>query len=266
MTGCVSRMFYHPDRVAYGTPAASGHRFEEVYFASRDGTALRGWFIPARGASTGTVVHLHGNAANMSAHFPFVAWLPARGFNVFTFDYRGYGASAGRPERRGIYEDSLAAIEHVLARADVDPARVVVLGQSLGGANALAVLGREGTRGVKAVVADSAFFSYRSIVADKIGAMPGLSLLRGPLSRAVIGDELSPGDVVGRISPVPLLFLHGTADRVIPASHSQRLHEAASEPKTLWFIPGLDHTEAITDRPWQDRIVAFFLAALDAPR
>lgn len=265
MTGCVSRMFYYPDRAVHGSPADAGLAFTEVRFASRDGTALSGWFVPAIAAATGTVIHLHGNAQNMTAHFSFVDWLPARGFNVFAFDYRGYGASAGRPDRRGVYEDSLAAIEHTLSRPDVDPARVVVFGQSLGGANALAVLGREGTRGVKAVVADSVFFSYRAIVKDKIGAMPGLSVLRGPLSRLAIGDDLSPGDVVDRIAPVPLLFLHGTADRVIPASHSQRLYDRAREPKTLWLVPDLDHTEAITNRRWQDRIAAFLLAALDAP-
>lgn len=266
MTGCVGRMFYYPDRQVHGSPADSGLAFQEVRFASRDGTALTGWFVPAKGAATGTVVHLHGNAMNMTAHFSFVDWLPARGFNVFTFDYRGYGASAGTPDRKGVYEDSLAAIEHVLARPDVDRSRVVVLGQSLGGANALAVLGREGTRGVRAVVADSSFFSYRSIVKDKIAAMPGLAALRGPLSLAVIGDDLSPGPTVGRIAPVPLLFLHGEADRVIPSSHSARLYEAAKEPKTLWLVPRADHTEAITDRRWQDRIAAFLLAALDGGR
>lgn len=265
MTGCVSRMFYYPDREVHGSPSDSGLAFEEVRFASRDGTALTGWFVPAKGAATGTVVHLHGNAMNMTAHFSFVDWLPARGFNVFAFDYRGYGASDGTPDRRGVYEDSLAAFEHVLARPDVDRTRVVVLGQSLGAANALAVLGREGTRGVRAVVADSAFFSYRSIVEDKIGAMPVLAALRGPLSLAVIGDDYSPGPTVGRIAPVPLLFLHGEADRVIPCSHSKRLFDAAKEPKTLWLVPRADHTEAITDRRWQDRIAAFLLAALDAP-
>lgn len=265
MTGCVSRMFYYPDREVHGSPADAGLAFEEVRFASRDGTALTGWFVPAKGAATGTVVHLHGNAMNMTAHFSFVDWLPARGFNVFAFDYRGYGASAGTPDRKGVYEDSLAALEHVRTRPDVDRTRIVVLGQSLGAANALAVLGREGTHGVRAVVADSAFFSYRSIVKDKIGAMPGLAALRGPLSLAVIGDDHSPGPAVGRIAPVPLLFLHGEADRVIPCSHSKRLYDAAGEPKTLWLIPRADHTEAITDRRWQDRIAAFLLAALDAP-
>lgn len=265
MSGCVGQMFYHPDRRVHGSPADAGLAFREVRFASRDGTALSGWFVPARGAATGTVIHLHGNAQNMSAHFSFVDWLPARGFNVFAFDYRGYGASAGRPERRGIYEDSLAAIDHALSLPEVDPARVVVLGQSLGGANAIAVLGREGTRGVKAVVADSAFFSYRSIVKDKIGAMPGLSVLRGPLSHLVIGDDLGPGEVVDRIAPVPVLFLHGTADAVIPFSHSQRLFDRAREPKTLWLFPGFGHTGAISDPRTRDRLVAFLLAALDTP-
>jgi len=268
VTGGVEAKFYYPDRFVYATPAAAGLRFEEVWFDSADGARLHGWFVPAVGTARGTVVHFHGNAQNMTAHFAFVDWLPHRGFNVFAFDYRGYGASEGRPGRRGLIEDGRAAIETVRRRLDVDPDRVVVFGQSLGGACALALLGREPALGVRAVAADSAFFSYRSIVEDKLGELPVLGWFRRPLARWLIDDEWSPGSVVGRIAPTPLLLLHGSRDRVIPASHSRRLFEAAGEPKTLWLIPGLDHTEAIVDErgPWRDRLVDFFLSALDAPR
>ncbi len=264
MSGCVSHMFYYPDRVDYGTPAGEGLAFEDVFFASRDGTRLHGWWVPAAGAATGTVVHFHGNAQNLSAHWGFVDWLPARGFNVFVFDYRGYGRSDGRPGRQGVYEDSVAALACVLGRSGVDRRRVVVLGQSLGGAQALAVLGREGTQGVKAVAIDSSFYSYRSIVRDKIREMPLLGWFRWPLSWLVIGDRYSPGPVADRISPVPLLLLHGTADEVIPPHHSQWIFDRAREPKTLLWIEGAPHTDALMDEkgPWRQRLVDFFLHAL----
>src|ERR1051325_11044653 len=147
LTGCVQGAFYHPDRVLYDTPARLGLKYEQVTFASQDGTRLVGWFIPARGyadpkRAKGTVVHFHGNAQNLSAHWQFVDWLPQRGFNLFVFDYRGYGASQGSPEPKGVFEDSLAALDYVRARPDVDPERLLALGQSLGGTNAIAAGGQ----------------------------------------------------------------------------------------------------------------------------
>jgi len=265
LTGRIEQMFFYPDRLVYGSPADLGLPYEDVRFASRDGTPLTGWFVPAVGPPVGTIIHFHGNAQNMTSHFSFVDWLPARGFNVFVFDYRGYGRSGGRPSLQGVYEDSLAALDAVLSRADIDPDRVAALGQSLGGAMVLAALGREGTRGLRAVVADSAYESHRGIVSDTIRNTLLLAPFRGPLSRMLLPEGLDAADVVDRIAPTPLLLIHGTADRVIPAHHSRRLYERAGEPKELWLAPGLDHTEAIADPagPWRDRLVEFLVDAFD---
>src|SRR5262245_9102597 len=88
LTGCVEQSFFYPDRVVYSTPDAAGLDYEAVTFASRDGTQLSGWFIPASGhrdprIAKGTVVHFHGNAQNMTSHWQFVSWLPKRGYNLF---------------------------------------------------------------------------------------------------------------------------------------------------------------------------------------
>jgi uncharacterized protein len=171
-SGCASRFLYYPDHKVYQTPQQKGLKFEEVNFTSSDGTALTGWFVPATGKAIGTVIHFHGNAQNMTAHFSFVDWLPFEGFNVFTFDYRGYGRSGGTPQRQGVYDDCVAAITYVQKRPDVDRNSLLIFGQSLGGANALAVLGEKRFDGIKAVAIDSTFYSYRSIVRDKIGEMP----------------------------------------------------------------------------------------------
>ena len=127
------------------------------------------------------MIHFHGNAQNMTAHFGFVSWLPALGFNLFVFDYRGYGTSAGTPNRRGVYEDSLAALDYIAARPDIDHNRLLVLGQSLGGANAVAAVGSRPIAGIRAVVVDSAFAAYQDIVRDKMAAIPLLSFFRTPL-------------------------------------------------------------------------------------
>jgi len=258
--GCVESLFYHPDRVRYETPAALGLRYEAVRFRSADGTELSGWFIPATGRADprqakGTVIHFHGNAQNMSAHWRFVAWLPEEDFNVFVFDYRGYGESEGKPQQRGLFEDSVSAIGHVRSRADVDPTRLLVFGQSLGGTNAIAAVGSGQREGVRAVAIESTFYSYSSIASDT---------LRG--GGVLVGDTYAASNYVAAISPIPLLLIHGTADAVIPLAHSQRLLADAREPRRLVEVEGAGHLEPLSapryGTTYQRVLLDFFDAAL----
>ncbi len=264
LTGYADRQFYYPDHVVYGTPADQGLRYDDVWFESSDGTRLHGWFVYAVGPATATVIHVHGNAQNMTAHFSFVDWLPRRGFHVFAFDYRGYGASDGHPDRAGVHRDVAAALGAIRRWPHATPDRMVALGQSLGASVLLTVLAHERGHGIRAVVADSAFFSHSAIVADHLGRFGIPARWRSPLARWLISDEYSPGPVVARLAPVPVVFFHGTRDRIIPCEHSRRLYEHAAEPRQLWLAQGCDHTEAILEPAWQNRIVQFFLLALDS--
>lgn len=259
LAGCVQSMFYHPDSVRYETPDALGLRYEDVRFASADGTQLSGWFLPAENRqdpkeAKGTVVHFHGNAQNMSTHWRFVAWLPKQDYNVFVFDYRGYGQSGGKPEPKGVFEDSNAALNYVRSRSDIDPGRLFVFGQSLGGTNAIAVVGSGNRAGVKAAAIESTFYSYSSIANEK---MPGAGLL--------VSDDYAASKYVAAVSPIPLLLIHGTADQVIPLAHSRRLLADAREPRRLIEVPGASHLEPMTalryGATYRKALTAFFEAA-----
>lgn len=259
LSGCVQSAFYHPDRMLYDTPDRLGLRFEQVTFRSDDGTRLVGWFIPARGYADprnakATVIHFHGNAQNMSAHWQFVDWLPQRGYNLFVFDYRGYGASEGTPEPKGVFEDSRAALDYVRSRPDVDAAKLLVFGQSLGGTNAIAAVGSGNRAGVRAIAIESTFFSYSSIASEKVIGAGSLA-----------DDTYSAERFVAKLAPTPLLLLHGSADAVIPYSHSERLFAKAAEPKRLVRIEGGAHTEALAPRfgsVYREMLIDFFDAAL----
>ncbi|VGO20292.1 alpha/beta hydrolase [Pontiella sulfatireligans] len=237
-TAGLDRFFYHPDSTVYTTPAQDGLAYEDIQFSSADGTKLSGWFIPAKGKARGTVVHFHGNAQNMSAHYSFVSWLPANGFNLFVFDYRGYGKSDGKPSRQGVYEDSVAALEYIKSRKDIDQSKIIVFGQSIGGANALAVLGSHPFDGIVGIATDSAFSSYKSVAAEHAGWLK-------PFAYCLIGNKHSPSKHIAGISPTPLLIIHGTQDRVASYKHAQKLFEKAQEPKELWTIKGGGHTAAL---------------------
>jgi len=245
MSGCCERYFYYPTADVYSTPRDYGLAFEQVEFRSKDGTRLAGWFIPAVGGAGGTVVHCHGNAENMTSHWQFARFLPGRGLNLFVFDYRGYGESEGRPTRRGTVEDAQAAVDYVCGRNDVDAGRVALFGQSLGGSIATVVAARD--KRVRGLVIDSAFSSYRGEAAHQLRA----GLLTRPFarlfSRLFVRSGFDAIDHVAGISPRPILIIHGTADRVVPASMSRALAEKAGEPKELWLVNGADHLAASRD-------------------
>ncbi|HTH95186.1 MAG TPA: alpha/beta hydrolase [Rhodocyclaceae bacterium] len=226
--------FYFPDRVKYDTPARLGLHFDDMRFNSRDGTQLAGWFIHATGAIQGTVIHMHGNAQNMSAHWGYVDWLPTVGFNVFTFDYRGYGNSQGSPDPRGVFEDAIAALDAIRARENTGP--LFVFGQSLGGMLAIAAAGASPAE-LKAVAAEAPVHSYSAWAEDVM-----------PEKELALDDTYCASEYIAALSPVPLLLLHGTADRVVPYEHSERLLKAAGTPKQLVTLPNGEHNDALTER------------------
>ncbi len=243
--GCAARAFYCPERPLRGSPKDFGLAYERVAFKSYDGTKLTGWFVPAKGRAAGTVVHFHGNAENMGAHFGYVAWIPKAGLNLFTFDYRGYGDSEGEASRWGVYEDSVAAVDYVRSRPDVDPNRLILFGQSLGGSIALGACGYEQLKGVCGVAAESPFYSYRLVIQDRLRETIVLWPFSGMLAWLMIDDRYSPNRAMADVPPLPILLLHGTDDRVVPIKHSERLAELAAGEAELWRVEGARHMEIL---------------------
>ena len=194
-----------------------------------------------------------------------VRWLPARGFNVFLLDYRGYGASGGDASLSGVQDDMNAALRTLLVRKDVDPDRVVVFGQSLGGAIAIYNVAHSTYRPhIRALVVESAFASYRRITREKLADFWLTWPLQWPLSWTV-SDEYSPSEAVARISPIPLLMIHGDRDPIVPVDHGKRLFELAREPKQLWIVPGGGHIQAFQHQSYRDRFISYLTAVLAPP-
>lgn len=262
LSGCTN-LFLQPDRALHLSPDRVGARWEEARFASADGTPLTGlWFPASPGPGKGVVVHFHGNAENMTSHFLFVYWLALEGWDVLAFDYRGYGASGGEKSLEGAVRDGTAALAYARARAGGRP--LAVLGQSLGGAVAVLALDRDGGEGVRAVVLDSTFASYRRVARDKMRQLWLTWAFRRPLSWALFSDRLAPERVMARRRPVPLLVLHAPDDPVVPFAEGRRLYEAAAGPKELREVPGSGHTDALgkLGAEYRPQVAAFLDAAL----
>ena len=256
VSGCTSHFFY-PDRVFVQGPERYGLEYREMQFSAADGTALHAWYLPARGEAKGTILFLHGNAQNISAHLPSVAWLPAEGYNVLALDYRGYGRSAGSPDLPGIMLDIDAALRALLARPEARREGVIVFGQSLGASLAIYYVANSAYRKhVRAVVADSPFADYRQVVREK---MAGFWLV-WPfqwLPAFTVNNDYSPRKSVAALSPIPLLLLRGERDAVVPPHHAQLLYEEAREPKALWSVPEAGHIGALHSAALRRRLVQY---------
>jgi fermentation-respiration switch protein FrsA (DUF1100 family) len=239
LCGC-THLYFQPTHNVYADPASDGIKCEAIKFHSGDGTPLTGLFFAARAPSRGTVVHFHGNAENMTAFFPYSAWLAARGYNVFIFDYRGYGASGGTPTLDGLVMDGKAALTHALKLPGAETGRIIILGQSLGAAIAVAAVDESGFKPA-AMVLEGAFYSYKGV---------GSASLRRhwwswPISWlpwVAVSGRHSPKDHIGRIT-CPKIFIHSRTDATVPFSQGLKLYEAAPQPKELWITP-YGHIEA----------------------
>lgn len=263
LTGGCTRLFFHPDHVEVMHPARLGLAYEDVYVTTPDDVTLHGWWLPANGAATGTVVFFHGNAENITTHVSSVWWLPKAGFNVLLVDYRGYGRSAGRASLAGLLTDIEATLTHVWQTPAFDSRHVIVFGQSLGGALAVrAVADSPHKSRIRALIVDSAFSGYRTITREK---MAGFWLTWPFQWLPWVTIPSSPDAVksIARVAPVPVLIVHGDADHIVPPSHARALFDAAVEPKELWIIPQRGHIQAFSDAAQRERLVAYMRRAID---
>lgn len=255
LAGCQGLYFY-PDRREYPTPYLAQTKRVDAWIASSDGTRLHGWMVKPGSPPLGTVVFFHGNAQNLTAHVGNVAWLVKAGYQVLVFDYRGYGKSEGEPTIEGVNGDGLAILDAAFARPDVDPRRVAVLGQSLGAAVAVfAVANSPHRERVRLLVIDSAFAGYRRVARDKLGALILTWPLQYPLS-LFFDDRFSAERWIDRVSPLPVLVLHGGLDRVVPVEHAKILHQKAREPKGLWIVQDAGHTQAFSNADLRERFLS----------
>ena len=125
-----NNLFYYPDKINYSSPSHLNINYDTLTVKTADNEELHVWKLFGK-QEQGVIIQFHGNAQNLTSHYLSVAWLTDHGFSVYTFDYRGYGKSSGKPTRKGLVQDGQAIIEYV-CRETKKP--VFIIGQSLGGA------------------------------------------------------------------------------------------------------------------------------------
>ncbi len=257
--GCTT-LFFQPNRDIYPFIYAQKLAVEDMHFTSHDGTHLRGWYLsstenrrrfPEITHSTlptrGLVLQFHGNAENMTSHYQNVAWMLFQGYDILTFDYRGYGQSEGTPDRVGIYEDTVAALHWGEAEATARHLPLIVYGQSLGGSLLMRALEDEKAPAVvKAAIIESAFYSYQQIAREKL-KMTWVTWPFQWLAWILISDQFSPGSekLLQRVSPLPVLLLYSDQDTIVPVHHGQQFLAQLKQPKELWVHSNPGHINSM---------------------
>lgn len=256
LVSACSNLFFQPMREHVLTPKQLGLDYEDVAIDSA-GAQLHGWLLLAQGDPRGSVLFFHGNAENISTHIAAVHWLPRSGYNVLLIDYRGYGRSTGTPSIPGAIEDIESAMRHASQDERLSARGWVVFGQSLGGALALHASAHSSYRKhIRAVVVESVFSDFREIAREKLGEFLLTWPLQYPLSWLFTGDY-SPVDAIARISPTPVLIIHGDRDEVVPYHHGTHLFSAAGEPRELWVVENGRHIEAMTRAEYRNRLAKY---------
>jgi fermentation-respiration switch protein FrsA (DUF1100 family) len=244
------RMAFFPSRGVQETPADLRLAFTDVRIPTADGETLHAWWLD-HPAPRAQVIFWHGNGGNLSMWLDVIAGLRQRGFSVLAVDYRGYGASTGRPSERGLYRDAEASIRYFNERLRTGTAPVVFWGRSIGAP----VAAHGATISTPdALVLETPFPDVRTLLAGNpvMGFLSLFSTYRFPTSEFL---QRYQG---------PLLVVHGDTDTIIPFSAGRQVFDRAPSPRKQFVaLPGADHNDLHVVSPtayW--RAIDAFMASL----
>lgn len=244
-----SRLIYFPEQQISNIPSAIGLDYTPVNIPASDGETLHGWWMSVPDAK-GTVLFFHGNAGNISHRINYLTMFKRLGYNTLLFDYRGYGQSSGTPSESGTYLDAQAAWQYLTETRGIAPARIILFGESLGGAVAAWLAARE-KPGL--LVLASVFTSVPDLAAEIYPFLPVRWLTRFHYNTLESLQSVT----------CPVFIAHSPQDEIIPFAQSQRLFQAASEPKQFLTLEGGHNIGFIFMQPaWIKSLGAFMDAHL----
>lgn len=152
----------------------------------------------------------HGNAGNIGYRLPIAKILVNElGCNVLMLQYRGYGLSTGNPNEKGLMIDAQTGLEYIRQRHELRGSRIVLYGQSIGGAVAIGLAARNQKHGdIAAIILENTFTSLRKLIPT---AFPPARFL-APLCHQIWPSE----ETLPQITRIPILFLSGLKDEIVP--------------------------------------------------
>ncbi len=229
------------------TPDAINLSFEDVYIETEDRIKINGWFILFDNAKY-TVLFLHGNAGNISHRLEKIQIFHDLGLNLFIIDYRGYGRSQGRPSENGIYLDAKAAYDYLLNQRKIKPEQIILYGESLGTACAINLASQVKIGGL---ITEGAFSKAKDMARHIFPLLPSF----------LFANKFDNLTKIKKVKAAKL-FLHSRNDEIVPFKFSEKLYDAAAEPKFLREIRGGHNTAFLDSAPLYSSLIAEFIKIL----
>ncbi|HEX8422962.1 MAG TPA: alpha/beta hydrolase [Pyrinomonadaceae bacterium] len=211
-------------------------RVEDVQLTASDGVRLHGWYCTPHTGRGGalepvqadaTLLFLHGNAGNISHRYEIMEDFVKLPVNVLIIDYRGYGKSEGDPSEQGLYDDARAAWDYLTNARGIPASRIVIFGESLGGAVAIDLASKTQACGL---IVQSSFTSVADMAAELMPFIP----------RFMLRTKMDSLTKIASVS-CPKLFIHSQADEIVPYKLGRRLFNAAHAPKQFYEVKGAPH-------------------------
>jgi pimeloyl-ACP methyl ester carboxylesterase len=234
-----AHFIFRPERIISKTPAEYQLPFEDVYVDVNDGNGknerIHAWWIPAGNPLDRCLIYLHGSALNIEANITHARRFHHMGFSVFLVSYRGYGKSDGTfPTEGQVYSDAQAAWTYLVEQKGIDPEAIFIYGHSLGGAVAIQLALNNPAAG--GLIVEAAFTS----IADMARRIPKYRIFPIDL---IVHERFDSIEKVGQLQ-IPVLYIHGTDDKLVPSEMSHELYKRTASSKQLKLIPGGGHNNS----------------------
>jgi uncharacterized protein len=230
-----NRFLFVPTQIIEDTPANYGLTYKETWLSignKRD--RIYSWWIPAQSKTAPTILYCHGNGHNIGEVSALASRFHKMGLSVFAFDYRGYGKSEGAfPSETAVYADAERAWDYLIQDQKIPPKHIAIYGHSLGGAIAINLATRHPNAG--GLIVQSSFTTALEMAKRNwwTAIFPVDVLLDQRFESLRKVSQLQ----------MPVLYLHGTSDTLIPFEMSQRLFERTRSPKQLKLFPNAGHND-----------------------
>lgn len=230
---------------------------ERIELESYDGLKLCGYYIAANKPTVRTAILIHGYTSRGKDMASFAQYYNEElGFNILMPDCRGHGESEGDYIGFGWHDrmDLLSWIKYIINK-DGENAHIVLHGISMGGGTVLMTSGEELPPNVKCIVSDCAYTSAKGILTYQFKRMyklPAFPLLNitSLICRLKAGYFFGEASALKQVSKarLPILFIHGGADKFVPTSMVHSLYEAAKCEKQLFIVDNAGHGDSF----WMD--------------
>lgn len=231
---------------------------EDLHIPTSDNESLHAYLLRPANHSIAqpiTILMFHGNAGNIGHRLPIgKIFSDSLGCNVLMLEYRGYGLSTGTPDEKGLVIDAQTALDYIRDRKELRDTKIVIYGQSLGGAVAVDLVSRN--RGAEKVLAglilDNTFLSIKKMIP---AAFPPARYLARLCHQYWPSEESIP-----KITDVPILFISGLKDEIVPPSHMRQLYDLSRAKKKIWrALPNGTHDGSVAEEGYFDYVFEFLM-------